>query len=339
VSQPGSAANGFDHLRLIAAALVVVHHVRVLNGAAPWMIGWGPDPLGPDLGTLGVGIFFVISGYLVTASLRRTPGVGAFLAKRVLRIAPGLLAALLLTAFVLGPLVSGLPVADYFGGAAPLLYVLNNLSLYAVTYELPGVFSDAPYPDVVNGSLWSLRLEFTAYLGLAALGALRLVRAPVLAGLALLAGGAFMVVHFTGLDARGDLARLASLATLNGWLFLCGAALEAFRAKPPAWTATIGLALLPTPAWFLGLPLAVVALGRMTAPRLPADLSYGLYIYSFPLQQVLAEHGRLNVLTSLALTLPFAAVSWFLVEKPTLRLKARLPGALSPAPAPVDQPL
>lgn len=333
MSRPGSPANGFDCLRLIATALVVVHHARVLNGAASWMIGWGPDP-----GALGVGIFFVISGYLVTASLRRTPGVGVFLAKRVLRIAPGLLAALLLTALVLGPLVSDLPLTDYFGDAAPLLYVLKNLSLYAVTYDLPGVFSDAPYPNVVNGSLWSLRLEFTAYLGLAALGALRLARAPVLAGLALLTGGAFLAVHFTGLDARGELARLASLATLNGWLFLCGAALEAFDVKPPTW-AVVGLVLLPTPAWFLGLPMAVVALGRMAAPRLPADLSYGLYIYSFPLQQVLAEQGRLNVLTSLAVALPFAAASWFLVEKPALRLKTRLPGAVSLVPGPVEQPV
>ena len=321
MSRPGSAANGFDHLRLIAAALVVVHHARVLNGAPPWMIGWGPDP-----GALGVGVFFVISGYLVTASLRRTPGVGTFLAKRVLRIAPGLLAALLLTACVLGPVVSSLPVSEYFGGPAPVLYVLRNLSLYAVTYDLPGVFRHAPYPDVVNGSLWSLRLEFTAYLGLAVLGALKLVRAPVLAVLAILTAGAFAAVHVSGLDARGDLARLASLATLNGWLFLGGAALEAAEAKPPAWAAAVGLVLLPTPAWFLGLPLAVVALGRMSAPRLPADLSYGLYIYSFPLQQVLAEHGRLGILTSLALALPFAAASWFLVEKPALRLKARLPG-------------
>ena len=334
MSRPGSAANGFDHLRLIAAGLVVVHHARVLNGAQPWMIGWGPDP-----GALGVGIFFVISGYLVTASLRRTPGVGAFLAKRALRIAPGLLAALLLTALVLGPLVSGLPASEYFASAAPWLYVLKNLSLYAVTYDLPGVFAHAPYPNVVNGSLWSLRLEFTAYLGLTALGALRLARAPVLAGLALLAAGAFLAVHFTGLDAKSDLARLASLACLNGGLFLCGAALEAFGVKPPAWTAVAGLVLLPTPIWFLGLPLAAVALGRMAAPRLPADLSYGLYIYSFPLQQVLAEHGQLSVLASLAVALPFAAASWFLVEKPALKLKARLPGAVGPAPEPVDQPL
>ena len=334
MSRPRSATNGFDHLRLLAAALVVAHHARVLNGATPWMIGWGPDP-----GALGVGLFFVISGYLVTASLRRTPGVGAFLAKRVLRIAPGLLVALLLTALVLGPLVSRLPVSAYFSGAAPWLYVLRNLSLYAVTYDLPGVFAHAPYPNVVNGSLWSLRLEFTAYLGLAALGALRLTRAPVLAGLALFAAGAFLAVHLTGLDARSDLGRLAALASLNGWLFLCGAALEALEVEPPAWTAIVGLVLLPTPAWFLGLPLAVTAMGRIAAPRLPADLSYGLYIYSFPLQQVLAEHGRLNVLTSLALALPFAAASWFLVEKPALRLKAHLPGAVSPAPAPVDQPL
>lgn len=334
MSRSDSPSNGFDSLRLVAAGLVVVHHARVLTGAAPWMLGWGPDP-----GALGVGIFFAISGYLVTASLRRTRGVGLFLAKRILRIAPGLLAALLLTACVLGPLASSLPPADYFASAAPWLYVLRNLSLYAVTYDLPGLFAHAPYPHVVNGSLWSLRLEFTAYLGLAVLGALRAARGPVLAGLALAAVAAFAAVHLTGLDARSDLARLASLASLNGWLFLSGAALEAFEVEPPTWTAAIGLALLPTPAWFLGLPLAVIALGRARAPRLPADLSYGLYIYSFPLQQVLAEHGRLSVLSSLALTLPFAAASWFLVEKPALTLKARWPGAVKPAPATVDQPL
>lgn len=333
MSRPGSPSNGFDPLRLVAAALVVVHHARVLTGAAPWTIGWGPDP-----GALGVGIFFAISGHLVTASLRRTPGVGTFLAKRVLRIAPGLLAALLLTACVLGPLVGALPSSDYFSSAAPWLYVLKNLSLYAVTYDLPGVFAQAPYPRVVNGSLWSLRLEFTAYLGLAALALLRGVRGRVLAGLALLAVGAFAAVHLSGLDARSDLARLVSLASLNGWLFLCGAALQAFEAEPPPWTAAAGLALLPTSVWFLGAPLAVVALGRARAPRLPADLSYGLYIYSFPLQQVLAEHGRLGVLSSFALTLPFAAASWFLIEKPALALKARLPGAAKPAPAAVDQP-
>ncbi len=65
----------------------------------------------------------------------------------------------------------------------------------------------------------------------------------------------------------------------------------------------------------------VLGLGSLTAPKLPADLSYGLYIYAFPLQQVLAAHGMLSLWLSIAVTLPFAAASWFLVEKPALRFK------------------
>lgn len=314
---------GFDYLRLLAAALVVAHHARVLDGKAPLMIG-----MGPDLGALGVGVFFVISGYLVTASLRRTRGVPAFVAKRVLRIAPGLLAALVLTAFVLGPLVTELAPSAYFASVEPALYVLKNLSLYAVTYGLPGVFDHVPFPGVVNGSLWTLRLEFTCYLGLAVLGATRRVSAPVLAGLALAAAVAFLALHVTGLDGRDALFRTAYLATVNGFLFLCGAALLIWDFKPRAWMAAVGLVMIVTPAWPLGLPLAVIRLGMTSPPKLPADLSYGLYIYSFPLQQVLAEHGRLGVLTSLALTLPFAIGSWFLVEKPALALKDRMVQAL-----------
>jgi peptidoglycan/LPS O-acetylase OafA/YrhL len=319
--------NGFDYLRLIAALLVVGHHARVLSGAPPWMIGAGPDP-----GALGVGIFFAISGYLVTGSLQHTHGAWAFIAKRALRIAPGLFAALVLTAFVLGPLVSDLSVGDYFSSAAPVLYVLENLTLYAVTYDLPGVFAGAPFPGVVNGALWSLRLEFSAYLGLAALGAARWLRAPVLIGLGGVAAAMFVALHVTGLDGRGDLARVLYLAALNGGLFLSGAALRQLDVRPPLWAALIGIMLLPTPFWPLGTPLAVVALGMTAPPRLPADLSYGLYIYSFPLQQVLAQSGHLDLLNSLILTLPFAAASWFLVEKPALGLKGRIAGVLAPNP-------
>ena len=69
------------------------------------------------------------------------------------------------------------------------------------------------------------------------------------------------------------------------------------------------------------LPAVVLGIGRLPAPKLPADLSYGLYIYAFPLQQVLSAHGVLSLWASMAVTLPFAAASWFLIEKPALRLK------------------
>jgi peptidoglycan/LPS O-acetylase OafA/YrhL len=316
---------GFDYLRLIAAILVIAHHARVLNGQPPLVFGSGLD-----LGALGVGVFFVISGFLVAGSWAREPRIPVFLAKRALRIFPGLLVALLLTAFVLGPLVTTLGVGDYLRAPATWLYVLKNLSLYGVTYALPGVFPAAPVAGIVNGSLWTLRLEFTAYLGLALLAPLRRALPLALESLAALTAITAITLHATGLDGRGDLSRIAYLAALNGFLFLAGASLQAKGTRPRAWAAVAALAFLATPAWFLALPLAVVRLGELKLPKLPADLSYGLYIYSFPLQQWLATQHQLSLATSLAATLPFAALSWFLVEKPALRLKSRLVSPASP---------
>ncbi len=324
---------GFDYLRLIAAILVIAHHAQVLNGEPPIMIGTSLD-----LGALGVGVFFVISGYLVSGSLERTPSVMSFIAKRALRIFPGLLAALLVTAFVIGPVSTTLARAAYWTSPEVYGYVLKNLSLYAVTYDLPGVFLAVPVAGVVNGSLWTLRLEFTAYLALAALGAARQARPRVLTVLALAAAASAIAIHALGLDAKGDLYRIAYLAAINGFLFLSGAALRTSAWRAPSWLAIAALIPLVTPVWFLALPLIVLRLGALDSPKPPADLSYGLYIYSFPLQQMLVERGQLTLLTSIAAALPCAALSWFLVEKPALKLKARLPQravppALSPAAA------
>jgi peptidoglycan/LPS O-acetylase OafA/YrhL len=320
---------GFDYLRLISAILVIVHHTRVLNGEPPIVLGYGLD-----LGALGVGIFFVISGYLVAGSLERSSSTPSFLAKRALRVFPGLLVALVLTAFVLGPLVTTFDLGGYLGDAGAWAYAPRNLSLYAVTYDLPGVFLAVPVAGVVNGSLWTLRLEFTAYLALAGLGATGLAKPRILAGLAVIAGAVAIGLHAAGLDARGDLYRIAYLAALNGFLFLAGAALYASRLRPPLWMVLGSLVFLATPAWFLGLPLLVLRLGALNLPKLPDDLSYGLYIYSFPLQQWLAQQHQLSLLTSVLLTLPFAATSWFLVEKPALGLKTRLSAPVAPPLSP-----
>ncbi len=156
--------NSFDLLRLLAAAAVVFHHVAPLSGRPAQRL------FSTDFGELGVGVFFVISGYLVTASWRRTPRLWTFLKKRLLRIEPALVASLAVTALVLGAFATTLPPADYFRAPQVWLYVVRNALLYPVTYELPGVFTHNPLPAVVNGSLWTLRLEFSFYLGVAALG-------------------------------------------------------------------------------------------------------------------------------------------------------------------------
>ncbi len=315
------ARNSFDLLRLAAAMLVVFHHGFVLAGRAPPRLG-----AISDLGGLGVGVFFVISGYLVTASFQRSAGLGDYLVKRVLRIAPGLIVALLLTAFVLGPLVTTLPPQAYLTDPQPWLYVVRNALLYPVTYVLPGVFEHNPYPGAVNGSLWTLRLEFTAYLGVAVLGAVGGLRPGVVAGLALAAAGAFLAIEqVLPSGAGGELGRLIDLAARNGFLFLGGAWLHLRGGAPRRWQIALSALLLLTPLWILGLPAVVIALGRLPGPRLAADLSYGLYIYAFPVQQLLAAHGLLSFPAALLATLPLAIASWLLIEKPALRLKSPPP--------------
>lgn len=298
----------FDLMRLIAALLVVVSHTFPLAGQAPFRI------LGvEDLGALGVSIFFVISGYLVTGSYLRDPKT--YLVKRLLRIEPGLIASLVVTVLLLG-FVTTAPAAEYWPKAG--LYVLRNALLYPATYELPGVFQDVPVAGVVNGVLWTLRLEFTFYL------VLMLIRARLALVLALLAGciAVWAVLTFTRPDwAQDQPTRIAFLAARNGLLFFAGAALQLGRWKVPLWLGGLSAAAFPL-LGPLALPTAVLGLAR--PGKLSLDLSYGIYIYAFPVQQVLASWGQLNVLTAILAVLPFALLSWVLVERPALKLKPGL---------------
>lgn len=295
----------FDLMRLIAALLVVVSHTFPLSGQRALRIH-GVE----DLGALGVSIFFVVSGYLIAASYVRDPGT--YLAKRLLRIAPGLLASLVATVVLLAFMTTA-PQAEYWRGAG--LYVLRNALLYPATYELPGVFAHVPLAGVVNGVLWTLRLEFTFYI------LLMLIRARLSLVLAL-AGACAAVWLFMSVFqpdwADAKLTRIAFLGARNGLLFFAGAALQLTKARIPLWLGAVSALSFPL-LGPLALPLAVIGLAR--PGKLPADLSYGIYIYAFPLQQALAAAGHLNPVTAVLSVIPFALASWFLVERPALALK------------------
>lgn len=295
----------FDLMRLVAALLVVVSHTFPLAGQPPFRIV-GVE----DLGALGVSIFFVISGYLVSASYERDPK--SYLLKRVLRIEPGLIASLVVTVGLLA-FVTTAPAAEYWPAAG--MYVVRNALLYPATYELPGVFQHAPMAGVVNGVLWTLRLEFSFYL------VLLVIRARLAWVLALTGLCAAVFVAMTITDphwASEKLTRIVFLTARNGLLFFAGAALQLSRRKVPLWLGAGSAVAFPL-LGPLALPTAVLGLAR--PGKLPADLSYGVYIYAFPIQQWLAVQGQLNVATAVLAVLPFAAASWFLVERPAMKLK------------------
>ena len=155
--------NSLDLLRLGAAIMVLYSHQYALLGLAePAFLGLN------SFGGVGVALFFFLSGFLVSASWERDPDIVRFFTRRSLRIFPGLWFVFVLSFFLLGPLLTTLPLDDYFSSTTTWRY-LGTAALVS-SNVLPGVFADNPMPLVINGSLWSLPVEFLCYGTVAALG-------------------------------------------------------------------------------------------------------------------------------------------------------------------------
>ena len=151
----GHSRNGFDVLRVFAATLVIFGHAFPLTKAV------SPGLMGNGVQTIGVKIFFIISGFLITSSWRKDPHVVRYALRRILRIIPGLFVVTALCALVLGLAFTELPWRQYLASGGVWRY-FRNVLLYPV-YDLPGVFAANPYPVAVNGSLWSLPVEVAMY--------------------------------------------------------------------------------------------------------------------------------------------------------------------------------
>lgn len=141
--------NNLDFLRFVAATFVIFSHSFALRGERwdPLLLVTGYQ----SFGQLGVGVFFLISGMLVTRSWLGRPSIGQFVGRRALRILPGLFCAVLFGLLVVGPLTTELPWRTYFRLPETWAY-LQNASAYHLEFHLPGVFTHLPF-RAVNGSL------------------------------------------------------------------------------------------------------------------------------------------------------------------------------------------
>jgi peptidoglycan/LPS O-acetylase OafA/YrhL len=329
--------NGFSALRLaLALAVVISHAFSVGSGQAL------DEPLaratGFSLGAHAVNGFFAISGFLVALSLERR-GARDYVLARALRILPGVVMATLIVTLILGPALTRLPVADYLQGPGPWRFIRDTLTALKSNASLPGVFPDNPYRSPL-GTVWTLKYEVLCYLGLLAAGLLGLLRrGPALALVAVLAVGltAAELLHpdlSEGAQTRFRLPLLFASGTAlylwrdrlrhRAWPLLALALAAALLQGTPLYRATLFLAEAYGAIWLALSP----ALARPAFdPR--ADLSYGIYLYGWPIQQSL--HALLPTASpwlllpvALALTCLVAALSWIAVEAPALRLKARL---------------
>jgi peptidoglycan/LPS O-acetylase OafA/YrhL len=337
-----SRANNFDAVRLLAALSVVFSH--------SFLIADGSEANEPFvwltrnqcvLGLVGVFVFFIISGYLVTASFCRKPAPGHFAQRRFLRIYPGLVVNVLVCAFLLGPVVTSLPLQAYLAGPDLSDFLYKALTLNPGPLQLPEVlFVDNSVGLLINGSLWTLRYEVMMYivvliLGLA--GLLRLSTAIVLTGL-----GVTAVLFEQHLKPFGDFGEAAWFLGFFG----SGMVLYFIRDRVAFtwWGALIALAALVVfvliGRFIMLFPLAgaylVIGFARrhdrfLDYSRYFGDLSYGLYVYGWPAEELIMwlSGGRANwwqiFFGALGLALPAAWLSWHSVEKWALRWGNRAP--------------
>lgn len=340
--------NSLNLFRLILAFLVLFAHGYYVVGRSD-----SPGFNGENLGGWAVIGFFVISGFLITRSRFRSDP-GTFLLHRIARIVPAFVVCLLVTALVFGPLAQVLTHGSLAGylttDPTPLEYIWGNLFLHIDHYQIGSSLSDVPYPNTWNGSLWTLYFEFLCYLTVWVLGGLAVFRRSISVVAVLWAASVAVRISFAlgitgGLD--GDFGLFSRLLP-----YFLGGSLIYLVVHRWGLVPLIGILSIPVAAALMvfvpiaGGPIAAPLIGYAllylsTVIPQPAwiarnDVSYGFYIYAWPVQQLVVIAGGaafgmgLYLAITTAVTFLFGWLSWMLVERHFIRL-AR--GAQKPAPA------
>jgi peptidoglycan/LPS O-acetylase OafA/YrhL len=327
--------NNLDLVRLICSCMVIFGHSFLLTGDPAFPFGiW--DPISRYLGyegiyvaSLAVKIFFFISGLLVTNSLLRRKSIPAFLIARFFRIWPALIALLLITVFVVGPLCSNLKPAEYFTERGTYAYLWQNLFMLT-NPTLPGVFVSNPMSNQVNASIWTLPYEIAAYLGILLLYALRIINSRLIcSAITVLLLVDPLLPHsllFPWMTVNPQINYLPPCFALGAWMVLFK---DKITISVPlvAMVTTIFLCVKSTVfgPYFFFLTTFVSVLYASALPfiqriKLPADLSYGTFLWGFLIQQIMAANFAsrglpYNLGWSLALALLAGYLSWHLIEK------------------------
>lgn len=323
--------SGFDYMRVVLALGVITWHSWLTSYGEHHHFDLGQNLMAP-IALLIVPMFFALSGFLVAGSFERCKTLISFLGLRVFRIIPALAVEVLLSALILGPLLTDLPLKAYFADPAFHVYFLNILG--DIHYYLPGVFTNNPV-HLVNGQLWTVPYELACYIALTVLS---------IAGIAkrrhwLLA---VMALLYVGQAANWVLRPNPNFHGAGGstlvMAFIAGLLVYAYRDRlpwsprlfVPAAILSVLLIKLPDGMRFAALPIAyaTIYLGLLNPRRnrivLSGDYSYGLYLYGFPIQQAVAaidpslRHWYLNLLIAVPAAILVATGSWWLVEKPVL---------------------
>lgn len=331
---PGGFTTGFDYLRIFLSVSVLVMHSIALATGSDTTIWTGPFRCIPA--TI-LPMFFALSGFLVTGSLQRVK-LHQFITLRLVRLIPALAVEIAFSTLIIGLLVTTLSSQEYLSSHVTWKYFLNIVGY--IHYLLPGVFAENVYPDVMNGQLWTIPFEFECYFSLVILSMIAIVKrrgwfSASLVVFCLLAT-VFSVVTHRGIDFSNHVPGRMLVAS-----FLAAVSIYLYKDKLPL-SNSAGVTSLLVSTFLLEYPelcylapfpiaYATVWIGLMRLPAIPfGDLSYGVFLFHFPVEQTLMHlfpgiHAWwLLALMALPLTAMFAWLSWTFVEHPVLSRKKQI---------------
>lgn len=334
--------NSLTLVRLLAALSVIISHafeIAVGRGA--------PQPLESatpfNLGQHAVNVFFVISGLTLSQALAKNPDLRRFCVARMLRIFPGLVVYGLVFTFIAGPFLTSAAWQDYWSSASTYLYPLTVLVSFAHAPPPPGLFEAVPLAGIVNEPLWTIRYEIAAYIGLALLSAFGILRVRC----ALFTAGLVAAALYAIVEATPSLMEaVPGVGSLTRFAMCYMVGVLAYEYRERIELSPIYLASMVPALWLLGnTPLArpvyviftgylvfVLAsrqLGPISIWAQRNDISYGTYLYGWPVQQsAMAIFPSMGIAANMLAGLLFAPLagyaSWKLVERRALELKSRL---------------
>ncbi|HKN56426.1 MAG TPA: acyltransferase [Amycolatopsis sp.] len=343
---------GFAWLRMIGAVTVIVDHSSPLINPSRLTIfpaSWHMSP-----GYLALMGFFAMSGYQIQDSWARDPSWWRYSGRRLLRIMPPLVVVILVTVFVIGPLVTTWPQHAYWTNIQTWRYLVGTTVLFYLQHQLPGVFSTNPYPFSVNGAIWTLPMEMLGYALVLVLGVVVLLGLPRWVQLLALGGLVYADTVFQAtfeFHGHGGSLLYVPIGSTVSFLvpFAIGMVLHTYRHRIPfrpryaalLFAAYIALSQTPASRYLLALSAAYGAL--TLAMNWPKRLerfgpwvygSYGAYIWAFPIQQLIVLAGVRQTWLLILLAVPAAyfvgQLSWWYVELPTQRLRRHLKPAAVP---------
>jgi peptidoglycan/LPS O-acetylase OafA/YrhL len=337
--------NNFNFLRLLGACLVIFSHSYDVIGKPE------AEPIGiitnnhMEASAFGLSIFFFISGFFVTKSALRSPNVFNFVKKRILRIYPALIILVLISVFIAGPILTTLSLKNYFSITDTYRYLLTGTGII-IRSSLPGVFQEKQfYIHGFNASIWSISIEIGLYCSLLIMFLLKFLHQKetfrYVAALIFIMGFALLATHpqlsftakrninlisifyFGSFAYAVNISRRAMLL-----LFIAAAILYGILPNGIYKTDTNFLLLL---LW--SIPVFLFGFSKKINLTLRTDISYGLYILAFPVQQIVFklfgydQSVIINLLGTFTLLIPLALASWYLIEKPFIALKRQISSA------------